>query len=111
VPELARLCRTRTTQDWLTALGACGVPCGPINDLAAVYADPQVRHRGLSFALPHPESGQVPQVRNPVRYSRTEIEYEVAPPLLGQHTDQVLAAELGLTARELGELRASGVIA
>ena len=51
VPELARLCRTRTTQDWLTALGACGVPCGPINDLAAVYADPQVRHRGLSFEV------------------------------------------------------------
>ena len=110
VPELARVCRTRSTQDWLTALGARGVPCGPINDLAAVYADPQVRHRGLSFALPHPVAGQVPQVRNPVLYSRSTNEYHLPPPLLGQHTDQVLGTELGLSARELAELRARGVI-
>jgi crotonobetainyl-CoA:carnitine CoA-transferase CaiB-like acyl-CoA transferase len=110
VPELARLCQTRTTLDWLTSLTARGVPCGPINDLAAVYADPQIRHRKLAFTLPHPESGEVPQVRNPVLYSRTQLEYQIPPPLLGQHTDQVLSAELGLTASELAGLRARGVI-
>ena len=110
VPELAALCRTRTTQDWLSALTAGGVPCGPINDLAAVYSDPQVRHRQLSFNLPHPDSGTVPQVRNPVLYSRTQLEYRQAPPLLGEHTDAVLATELGLSARELSELRDRGVI-
>jgi crotonobetainyl-CoA:carnitine CoA-transferase CaiB-like acyl-CoA transferase len=75
-----------------------------------MFTEPQVRHRGLRFDLPHAQGGRVPQVRNPVRYSRSEIEYRDPPPLLGEHTDAVLASELGLSATELGELRAAGAI-
>jgi crotonobetainyl-CoA:carnitine CoA-transferase CaiB-like acyl-CoA transferase len=110
VPEVERTLRTRTTVAWLDALTPAGVPCGPINDLAQVFDDPQVRHRGLRFDLPHAAGGVVPQVRNPVAYSRTALEYRLAPPLLGQHTDAVLADELGLDAARIAALRSAGVI-
>jgi formyl-CoA transferase len=110
VPEVERTLRTRTTSAWLDALTPAAVPCGPINDLAQVFADPQVRHRGLRFDLPHPAGGTVPQVRNPVVYSRTALEYRLAPPLLGQHTDDVLGAELGLDAARIAALRSAGAI-
>ena len=110
VPELATLLRARTTGQWLASLTPASVPCGPINDLAQAFAEPQVQHRGMRFELPHPLGGRVPQVRSPVRYSRSALEYERPPPLLGEHTDAVLESELGLTAAELAVLRARGVI-
>lgn len=111
IPQIERLCRQKTTAAWLKALARAKVPCGPINDLAQVFADPQVRHRKLRFDLPHAGGGQLPQVRNPALFSRTALKYRAAPPLLGQHTDQVLAEELGTTAEELARLRAEGTIA
>jgi crotonobetainyl-CoA:carnitine CoA-transferase CaiB-like acyl-CoA transferase len=110
VPELAVLLRGRTTAEWLAALSPASVPCGPINDLAAVFAEPQVRHRALRFELPHPLAGRVPQIRSPVRYSRSALEYSRPPPLLGEHTDAVLAAEADVGPQELAALRARGVI-
>ena len=110
IPEIDRLCRQRSTEDWLAVLRAAGVPCGPINDLAQVFEEAQIRHRKMRFVLPHPLGGIVPQVRNPVLYSRTALDYSDPPPLLGQHTDEVLSRELGLTAEELGTLRTDGVI-
>lgn len=79
------LIKTRTIDDWLAALEAVGVPCGPINTIDRVFADPQVRARGMVQALPHPSGVDVPVVRNPIRFSRTPIETVAAPPLLGQH--------------------------
>jgi crotonobetainyl-CoA:carnitine CoA-transferase CaiB-like acyl-CoA transferase len=111
IPQIDRLCRQKTTAAWLKALAPAGVPCGPINDLAQVFEEPQVKHRKLRFDLPHPGGGQVPQVRNPVLFSRTALRYRDPPPLLGQHTDDVLATELGVTAEELRRLRTDGVIA
>lgn len=110
IPEIDRLCRQKTTREWLKALAAVGVPSGPINDLAQVFAEPQVKHRKLRFDLPHPKGGKVPQVRNPVLYSRTTLEYRDPPPLLGQHTMEVLGQELGLSAAELKILKHEGVI-
>jgi len=110
VPELAALLRARTTRAWLDSLAPASVPCGPINDIAQAFAEPQVRHRGMRLELGHPLAGRVPQVRSPVRYSRSTLEYDRAPPLLGEHTDEVLAAELGLGAAELAALRSRGVI-
>ncbi len=110
VPMVAAALRTRTTRDWLAALNAAKVPCGPINDIGEVFAEPQVVHRGMRIELPHPTAGHVPGVRNPINYSRTVIEYREAPPLLGQHTDQVLEAELGLGSVERARLREAGVI-
>ena len=111
VPRIAQLLATRTTREWIAELSPESVPCGPINDLAAVFAEPQVRHRRMRMDLKHPLSGTVPQVRNPIRYSRTPLEYDRPPPLLGQHTAEVLREELGLGAAEIDSLKARGVIA
>lgn len=110
VPELEALLRQRSSRDWLDALEAVGVPCGPINDLAQVFADPHVRARGLRQDLPHPEAGSVPTVASPIRYSATPIEHTLAPPALGQHTDAVLGGTLGLSAADIAALRERGVV-
>jgi crotonobetainyl-CoA:carnitine CoA-transferase CaiB-like acyl-CoA transferase len=111
IPAVEALLRLRTTAEWLAALAAAQVPCGPINDLAQVFAEPQVRHRGLRFELPHPTAGQVPGVRNPVRFGRTPIEYDRPPPLLGADTAIELKERLGLDERALADLAARGIIA
>ena len=108
--ELERLLATRPAAAWLAALEPAGVPCAPINDLAQVFADPQVRHRGLRLELPHPVAGTVPLVANPVRLSETPIHYEAPPPLLGQHTDEILRERLGFDAAAVAELRRRGVV-
>jgi len=110
VPELAAIFATRPTRAWIELLAPLAVPCGPINDLAQVFAEPQVRHRAMRIDLEHPLAGTVPQVRNPIRYSRTPLEFRLAPPLLGEHTDAVLGRELALGAEELASLRSRGVI-
>jgi crotonobetainyl-CoA:carnitine CoA-transferase CaiB-like acyl-CoA transferase len=110
IPEIDRLCRLKTTRQWLAVLAPIGVPCGPINNLAEVFDEPQVKHRKMRFDLPHPEGGSVPQVRNPILYSRTALEYRDPPPLLGEHTAEVLASQLGISASEFSSLRSSGVV-
>jgi crotonobetainyl-CoA:carnitine CoA-transferase CaiB-like acyl-CoA transferase len=110
LPQVIEIMRTRSSAEWLQQLNARGIPCGPINNLDEVFADPQVRHRGLQLELDHPTAGSVPGVANPIRFSRTPIEYERAPPLLGQHTDAVLGRLLGLDADALAELREQAVI-
>ena len=101
---------TRTMRDWLQALERAGVPCGPINTVADVFADPQVQARGLKLDLPHPSIGSVPSVANPIKYSATPIDYRSAPPMLGADTDEILREMLGVTPEEIGRLRKSGVV-
>ena len=109
VPLLEPVLKTRPRADWLAALEAAKVPCGPINDLADVFADPQVNARGMTVTLPHPHVDALELVASPLKLSATPPVLRRAPPLLGQHTDEVLA-ELGLEAAEIGRLRAAGVI-
>src|SRR5262249_6625914 len=89
VPLLQALPARPPTRDWVGALEGAGVPCGPINDLAQVFEDPQVRSRGLRVEVPHPLAGKVPVVASPIRFSRTPVRHG-APPLLGEHTREVL---------------------
>jgi len=110
VPLIAKLMRTRAQRDWLTPLDAAGVPCGPINRLDQVFADPQVIARGMRIDMPHPLAGSVPQVGNPLKFSATPVTYTRAPPLLGEHTRDVLSARLGLSDAALEELAGRGVI-
>ena len=110
VPLLRQATVFKTTAEWVTQLEAVGVPCGPINDLAQVFADPQVQARGLAMQLPHALAGLVPQVASPIRLSETPVEYRNAPPLLGEHTRQVLEQVLGLRADAVEALRQSGVL-
>ena len=100
----------RGSQAWLEALNQRGIPCGPINNLDQVFDDPQVRHRGLQLELEHPLAGRVASVANPIRLSRTPIEYQRAPPTLGQDTDEILRQWLGLDAEALARLRAAGTV-
>ena len=109
VPMLAQIMRTRARADWLAALEAAKVPCGPINDLAEVFADPQVKARGMTVEMPHPLAEQVRLVASPMKFSATPVQYRRPPPLLGEHTDEVLA-ELGLSTAEIGALRQAGVL-
>ena len=110
VPLIAELMRTRTQRDWLAPLEAAGVPCGPINRLDRVFADPQVIARGMRVDMPHPLTGTVPQVGNPLKFSLTPVAYTRPPPLLGEHTRNVLSARLGLSNAALDGLAARGVI-
>lgn len=86
-----------------------GVPCGPINDMAGVFRDPQVRHRGLEVSVPRAGGQDVRLVRNPIVYSKTPIAPN-PPPRLGEHTDETLREELGLAAEEIAGLRGRGAI-
>src|SRR6266511_4070703 len=110
VPLLAPLLASRTTAAWVAALEAADVPCGPINDLAQVFADPQVRHRGLRVELPRPGGGTVPAVASPIRLSRTPVRHDTPPPALGEHTREVLVGLLGMTEGEVEKLRSRGVL-
>ncbi|WP_462401573.1 CaiB/BaiF CoA transferase family protein [Pseudomonas sp. Marseille-QA0332] len=110
VPLIRQVTVFRTTAEWVSLLEAVGVPCGPVNDLAQVFQDPQVVARQLALTLAHPLAGSVAQVASPIRLSRTPVEYRRAPPLLGEHTDEVLGQLLGLNQEALGRLRASQVI-
>jgi crotonobetainyl-CoA:carnitine CoA-transferase CaiB-like acyl-CoA transferase len=110
IPALNKLTIRRTTADWITRLEAVGVPCGPINTLAEVFADPQVQARGLRVGMNHPAIGTVPQVASPFRMSETPVTYDRAPPLLGEHTDEVLASILGMGQEEIAALQAGGVV-
>ena len=105
--------RAKTTAEWVEGLAGLGVPCGPVNTLDQVFADPQVQARGMRLDLPHPSaaSGSVPVVANPLKMSLTPPGYRHSPPTLGQHTDEVLDELLGLGEAERTQLRAAGTIA
>jgi crotonobetainyl-CoA:carnitine CoA-transferase CaiB-like acyl-CoA transferase len=109
VPILQALFAGRPTQDWVGALEGAGVPCGPINDLAQVFADPHVRSRGLRVEVPHALAGSLPVVASPMRLSRTPVRHGT-PPLLGEHTDEVLRNILGMQEVEIETLRREKVI-
>jgi formyl-CoA transferase len=100
----------RTTKDWVAALDGAGVPNGPINDLKQVFEEPQVVARGMRIDVPHPTAGTVPMVASPMRFSATPISYEVPPPTLGQHTAEVLAKRLSMSAEDIERLRRDGIV-
>lgn len=107
---LAIIMRTRTTTDWVTALEAADVPCGPINALDQVYADPQVVARGAVETATRPDGVSMKLAANPVRMSSTPPTTRAAPPALGADTTAVLQELLNLSERELSELQSSGAI-
>ncbi len=110
VPMLRQTTVFKTTREWIGLLEQAGVPCGPINNLAQVFEDPQVLARGLRLDLPHALGCLAPQVASPIRLSATPVEYRQAPPLLGQHTEQVLQSLLGMSFEQISELRSAGVL-
>jgi len=111
IPLLNQLLLKRSTQDWLSALEAVNVPCGPINNLEQVFADKQVKHRNLAFELSHPQAGKVSLISNPVRFDGEALNAKTAPPLLGEHSLQLLKEKLKLSEEQLQVLVNKGIIA
>ena len=100
----------RTTGEWIALLEQAGVPCGPINSIADVFADPQVRARGLQITMPHAGGADVALVANPIRMSDTPVQYRQAPPQLGQHTRAVLQDVLGMGDERIDALQRQGAL-
>lgn len=110
VPILAEMVKARDKADWIGALEAAGVPCGPINNLDEVFDNEQVVARGMQVSLPHPCGADAKLVRNPIRMSATPPEARTAPPLLGAQTDDVLRDMLGYDDTKIAALRAKQAI-
>jgi crotonobetainyl-CoA:carnitine CoA-transferase CaiB-like acyl-CoA transferase len=110
IPLLVEPMKARTTAEWVQAFEAVAVPCGPINNVDQVFADPQVKARSLEIELKREDGTRTPGVANPIRLSTTPIEYDKAPPALGEGTSRVLTEVLGLRPADIARLRASGAI-
>ena len=109
IPLLAEMVKEKTKAQWISLLEAAGVPCGPINNLQEVFENEQVIARGIEMRVPHPTAGTMKLVASPMRLSKTPVEVRMPPPLLGQHTDEVLH-ELGMSAEQINELHQRGII-
>ncbi len=110
VPQLEEIMKTRSKADWLAALESAKVPCGAINNLAEVFEDPQVKERGMVTSWAHPLQEGLRLVSSPIKLSATPVRNELPPPLLGQHTDEVLRELLGCGDERLADLRKGQVI-
>lgn len=112
VPMLFSIMARRSSKHWLEGLEPQGVPCSPINTLDQVFADPQVKARGMVTEMHHAQAGPEPikLIANPIKLSETPVEYKYAPPTLGQHTEEVLDELLGLSAGEVADLRERGIV-
>ena len=110
VPMLEAIFKTRRKTDWLSALEAAKVPCGAINSLAEVFADPHVRERAMVTEWTHPVKSGVQLVSSPMKLSATPVRQDLPPPLLGQHTEEVLRQVLSLSDADIAALRGSGTI-
>jgi formyl-CoA transferase len=106
---IAEVTRRRPSAHWIDALNAAGVPCGPINTIDQVFADPQIRHLGMAQPVRSHERGDTELVGQPVGLSRTPSRIRTPPPTMGEHTDEILA-DLGYDEARIAELRRAGVI-
>ena len=111
VPEVSRLLKLQSTQWWLTELNKVGVPCGPICNIDEVFDNPQIKARKMKISLDHPQLGKVESVANPIKLSATPLQYHQAPPMLGEHTHDVLQDWLGIEEAEYKTLLNTQVIA
>jgi formyl-CoA transferase len=109
IPLIQTIMKRRTNREWIERFDAANVPCGPINNYRQVFENPQVQYRGLKVGMPHPLAGSIPGVASPMRFSETPVEYLMPPPLLGQHTREVLSDVLGMSSEELDRLAARKV--
>ncbi|MGH7123851.1 MAG: CoA transferase, partial [Stellaceae bacterium] len=112
IVEMEGILARQTSAHWIGELERIGVPCGPINNLAQVFADAHVQARGMTVELPHPAAGGKPTrlIANPIKFSETPVSYDRAPPTIGQHTDEILKELLDVSAAEIATLRGSGAI-
>ncbi|MBL6457816.1 CoA transferase [Belnapia sp. T6] len=107
---LTPVMQSKTTTEWIDLLEAQKIGCGPINTLKEVFADPHVQARNMVLNLPHASGETVQVIANPVKLSATPPSYRSPPPLLGQHTGEVLGGMLGMSEAEIAALRERGIL-
>jgi crotonobetainyl-CoA:carnitine CoA-transferase CaiB-like acyl-CoA transferase len=107
---LSEAFRARDSAEWLKRLSDYSVPCGPINDIEQVFKSDYANERALVRQLKHPYDDAMPTVANPSRFSATPVSYRKAPPLLGQHTAEILADWLGYSAEKVAHLKSVGAV-
>jgi formyl-CoA transferase len=110
LPLISGEFETRSCVEWMEALVGASIPCGPVNDMESLFADPQVRHREMIEEVPHPTIGTLRLAGLPVKYGATPGRVRSAPPLLGEHTDEVLSELLELPSERIAGLREAGVL-
>ena len=110
VPLLETMTRKKTKAEWISLLEKANVPCGPINNFKEVFENEQVVARGIQVNVPHPITGTMKLVASPMRLSETPTEVRMAPPTLGQHTEEILREKLGLNAQDIELLKHQGAI-
>ncbi len=110
LPLLQTIVATRRVEEWVSLLQPQGVPCGPVNSIAQTFENSQVVHREMRIDLPHPLSGTVPSIANPIKFSGTPIQYQSAPPTLGQHSHDILQRYVGLSDAQIIALKDRGVV-
>ena len=110
IPLLEVMTRRKTKSDWIDLLEAANVPCGPINNFEEVFANEQVKARGIQIEVPHPTAGSMKLVASPMRLSETPVEMRFAPPTLGQHTQEILQERLKLDSQAIAALQEKGVV-
>lgn len=110
IPFLDEIVQQRRSDEWLKMFDEANIPCGPINTIDKVFEDVQIQHRGMQLNVDHPVAGRIDMVANPIKFSKTPNDYELPPPLLGEHTDEVLTELLDLSEEKISELKRHGVI-
>lgn len=110
IPFIMEALKRHSSAEWISAFEEAGVPCGPINTIAEVFANPQIQSRDMCVEVPHKVAGKIPLVGSPMKFSRSALNDRLPPPQLGEHNDEVLAGMLGLAGDELERLRAAGII-
>lgn len=110
IPLLVEMVKEKTKTEWIQLLEQAGVPCGPINNLQEVFENEQVIARGIEMKVPHPTAGLMKLVRSPIRLSETPVEVRMPPPLLGEHTNEVLRNDLGMNDEQIAQLHDKGIV-
>ena len=110
IPIISEFMKQKTGQEWIDELEKKGVPCGPINNMQQVFEHSQIKARKMQIELKHPVAGKVPQVASPIKINGEHIEYQGAPPTLGQHSNNVLTEVLGYTKDQIAALKKDKII-
>jgi crotonobetainyl-CoA:carnitine CoA-transferase CaiB-like acyl-CoA transferase len=111
IPKLAKAFLTESCQHWLKLLHKAGVPCGPVNNIQQALDEPQVKHRNLVFELADKNNQKIPQIANPLNFSKVNLSYQLPPPILGDSTKDVLIQVLNLSETKITELKTKEIIA
>jgi formyl-CoA transferase len=110
IPLLQVIFQAQEIGFWLEEIAAAGIPCGPVQTIDQVFSDPQVLARDMVWMMPHPTAGEVSLVGSPLKLSETPVAGRLYPPLLGEHTEEVLTSLLGYSAEEIARLRKESVV-